>query len=228
MVGVNDDDLLPRATRHAPSRERHASSRERHASSRERHEQPAARVARERHRRHAHEIAFGVTLALVAAIAITWWMTSSREPRPSFAGDSAPTFVGSLPTNVSGGPAPTTLPSTATTATPSAATRATLLTTYEAMHSVYRASRSYRTISLATLGHLLPTITIEEGDASSTNARVVSLLTPAADRVVLAVRDDAGCEWLRDYGRGAQLAVQRAVVVTCSADAAPTTGWAPA
>ena len=96
------------------------------------------------------------------------------------------------------------------------------------MHNVYRASHSYQTISLQTLGALLPNITIEDGSGTSTNSGVVSLLTPTSDRVVLAVRDDAGCEWLRDFGSGAQLTTQGGVVITCSAAAAPTTGWTSA
>jgi hypothetical protein len=42
------------------------------------------------------------------------------------------------------------------------------------------------------------------------------------------VRDDSGCEWLRDFGSGAQLTTQSGVVITCSAAAAPTTGWTSA
>ncbi len=182
------------------------------------------------------ELAFGVTLALLAAVAITWWATSAREPKPSFVGSSLPTVADTPLTNVSGGPAAPAGPrpgveDTAPTTPSSAAaagratTRATLTTTYDAMHSVYHASRSYQTISYQTLGQLLPGITIEDGAASSTNSRVVSLLTPAPDRVVLAVRDDAGCAWLRDYGRGAQTVTHATLVITCSAAAAPTTGW---
>ncbi len=168
---------------------------------------------------------FGVALAIVAAIVITWWVTSAREPKPTLV-NSLPTEVGVPPTNISGGPSPTPSFGVTTPATASAAeSRRTLTTTYEAMHNVYEASRSYQTISLTTLGQLLPNLTIEEGTASSTNEQVVSLLTPAPDRVVLAVRDDAGCQWLRDYGSGEQIAVQHQVVVTCSAAAAPTTGW---
>ena len=71
----------------------------------------------------------------------------------------------------------------APTARGSGATRSTLLTTYNAMHNVYRASHSYQTISLQTLGALLPNITIEDGSGTSTNSGVVSLLTPTSDRV---------------------------------------------
>ena len=204
-----DGDLLP-----------HGSTPRRPASE----QAPARRPPR---RTRNREIAFGIALAIVATIVIVWWNTSAREPHPSLVEDSTPTAVGSPSTNISGGPAPSTVPGGNETppATTTNTTRSTLLSTYDAMHNVYQASRSYQTISLGTLGQLLPGITIEDGSASSTNDRVVSLLTPAADRVVLAVRDDAGCAWLRDFGGGAQIVDRTNVVITCSARAAPATGW---
>ncbi|HEY1741000.1 MAG TPA: hypothetical protein VGI86_19960 [Acidimicrobiia bacterium] len=223
-----------------------------------------------RRRRRTREIVFGVVLTALAAIAITWWATSSRDPKPTFVGPTASTILGPPSSTVSnggappvvttptpgprtsvrapvhaqsGGSAPQVAPQVAPDTAPahgspgspssphapgSTASRTTLLTTYTAMHTVFNASHSYQTISLQTLGGLLPNITIEDGSASSTNSGVVSLLTPTPNRVVLAVRDDSGCEWLRDFGSGAQLATQSGVVITCSAAAAPTTGWASA
>jgi hypothetical protein len=92
------------------------------------------------------------------------------------------------------------------------------------MHSAFLQSGSYHTLPLTSLARLLG-MSIEAGTASSTNGNVISLLVPAPNRVVLAVRNDAGCSWLRDFGGGAQVAQQSQVVITCAAAAAPTIGW---
>jgi hypothetical protein len=182
-----------------------------------------------RGRTHKREIVFGILLAVVAAIAITWWITSSREPKPSFEqGVTATTVVNPGGVNtISGGPGPS--PSAAQPPLGSGshappATPPTLTRAYQALHSAYVQSRTYKSLPLTSLARLLG-LSIEAGTASSTNGNVVSLLVPAPDRMVLAVRNDAGCAWLRDLGRGAQIAQQSQVVITCSAAAAPTTGW---
>jgi hypothetical protein len=197
------------------------------------HEPPTPTKRARRGPRRSREVVFGVVLAIIAAIGITWWATSSREPKPTLVVPTGPTIPGPAPSTVSGGGPPATTPTVgpsavSPTATESGATRTTLLTTYNAMRNVYDASHSYQTISLQTLGRLLPNVTIEVGGASSTNSTVVSLLTPASNRVVLAVRDDSGCEWLRNFGSGAQVTTRNGVVITCSAAAAPTTGWTSA
>src|SRR5262249_48545920 len=103
-----------------------------------------------------------------------------------------------------------------------------LMRTYLLLRSASAAFHSYESITPSVLARTFTDLTFVEGTASSTNEKVVSYQVLATDRVVLAVKDDAGCAWLRDFGAGPQVVRQTQLVITCSAAAAPTTGWAHA
>ncbi len=177
--------------------------------------QPAAAPAlsrtsavRPRRARFVREIVFGVVLALAAGIGLTWWATSSREAKPTFVGLAS-----------------STVPAVVGASGPQTPAQRVLTTTYVALHRVYTIGHSYRGVSLPVLARLLPGISIMAGDAASTNDHVVSFLPASADRVFLAARDDAGCSWVRDLGAGPQVVRHSDVVISCSAAAAPTSGW---
>lgn len=158
------------------------------------------------------EVIFGVLFAIAAGAALTWWLTSGREPLPKL---EASTSHSTQPVVRNGARAAET----------DAERR--LVTTFVAARQLKADNGSYAAVTLPLLGNKLGDIGFLPGERSSGTDREVSVQVAGGEQIQFAARDGAGCAWLRERGLGPEIVRILQVAVDCSANAAPLTGWVP-